>query len=542
MRLPSMKHTSGIRKVQQVKFGGMAHSIGAGDGSLWDMKNLCSDHSPVLATRGKRWKVRTLSNPGGMYGYEKLCWVENGKFYYDGAEKGEVSQGQKNFGSLGSCIVILPDKKYYNKDTDTFGSMESSWAGGSLTFGNGKLYGEDAVANCIQCEGVNWGESFKAGDAVTIAGCTQQPGNNKSIIIRQVDGDKLYFYEYSFTIPAGEGETPATSYTETGALSISRKMPDIKWCCENDNRLWGCDDKSIYASKPGDIFNWNVFDVLESDAWAVTPGGTGEFTGCIAYRGYPVFFKEDKIYKVYGDIPSNFQAVSSASLGLAEGSHGSLAIAGETLFYQSRSGMMAYTGGIPQSVTAAFGIEKYRMGVAGSDGLKYYISMRSEDGTWALFVYDTQRGCWHREDETRATHFAYLEGNLYCLNEQGEIWILGNGSEIPEGAEPEGEMAWMAEFTDFTDSSPNKKGMTKLQIRLELGEDARMEALVQFDSDGIWHSVKELCGSEAKRSQYLPITPRRCDHYRLKLQGVGECRIYSLVREVYAGSESQSRK
>ena len=43
--------------------------------------------------------------------------------------------------------------------------------------------------------------------------------------------------------------------------------------------------------------------------------------------------------------------------------------------------------------------------------------------------------------------------------------------------------------------------------------------------------------AEKKRSFYLPIVPRRCDHFRIRMTGSGGCRLYSLVREVYTGSE-----
>ena len=79
-------------------------------------------------------------------------------------------------------------------------------------------------------------------------------------------------------------------------------------------------------------------------------GSPGDFTACFSYLGYPCFFKEEYIYKVYGSKPSNFQVMSSASLGVEKGSHKSLAIAGEILFYLSRVGVVAYSGGIPQSV------------------------------------------------------------------------------------------------------------------------------------------------------------------------------------------------
>ena len=229
--------------------------------------------------------------------------------------------------------------------------------------------------------------------------------------------------------------------------------------------------------------------------------------------------------------------MGSATLGLAEGSGRSLAIAGETLFYLGRNGVMAYTGGVPQCIGQPLGHSRFKNAVAGSDGLKYFVSMEDEQGAWGLYVYDTQRGVWHKEDDIHATHFARHDGNLYCLTAAGEIWVVGDAAEAPEGAEPEEAVEWMAEFADFTEDDPNKKGVSKLQIRLELEEGATVTVWMQFDSDGMWRQVRTVLGEGMKRSYYLPISPRRADHYRLKLTGTGQCRIYSLVRESYSGSE-----
>ena len=127
-----------------------------------------------------------------------------------------------------------------------------------------------------------------------------------------------------------------------------------------------------------------MFEGLETDSYAVDTGSAGDFTGCVSFLGYPVFFKEDHIYKVYGSIPSNFEVMGSATLGVAKGCGGSLAIAGERLLYLSNSGVMIYSGGIPQSLHDAFGMTRLRNGRAGSDGLKYYLSAQDEAGDWKL--------------------------------------------------------------------------------------------------------------------------------------------------------------
>ena len=113
--------------------------------------------------------------------------------------------------------------------------------------------------------------------------------------------------------------------------------------------------------------------------------------------------------KILLDVDDDFEVLGSATLGLAEGSGKSLAIAGEALLYLNRNGICLHKGGLPTVISKAFGNERYKNAVAGSDGLKYYVSMTDQSGGGHFFVYDTQRGLWHEEDDTKATHFAYSE-------------------------------------------------------------------------------------------------------------------------------------
>lgn len=538
MRLPDVALSDGIRTAKQTEFGGLNHNLGATDGEIWDMRNLTSRYHPLLASREPRLLFEELDNPGGIWCWDELCWVDGTTFYYGGQAKGTVTAGRKRFAALGAYVIIMPDKAYYNTYDGTFGSLESSWSGSSLTFTNGKLYEEDAEANCIQANGVNWSNYFKAGDAVTISGCTKHTENNKTPVIREIDGDKLYFYEYIFVL---DGEDAVTPYTETGSLTIKRTVPDLNFLCENENRLWGCDDTTIYASKLGDPFNWNVYEGLATDSYAVDTGSAGPFTACISYLGYPIFFKEDHIYKVYGSQPSNFQVMGSATMGVAEGSDRSLAIAGEVLFYLNRSGIMAYSGGIPQPTGWAFGTERFRDAVGGSDGLRYYVSMDGTEHGRLLYVYDVQRGVWHTQDDSNALGFAVYKGNLYMLNDEGEIWIIGEIQDPPEGVTTETPVTWWAEFADITDEDPYKKQIPKLIIRLEVDAGATVTVSMRFDSTGDWETVDTLTAN-VKRSYYLPIVPRRADHYRIRLSGTGGCRVYSIAREYSQGSALKSQQ
>lgn len=541
MRLPAMKYLEGNRKKTQIKFGGLNHTVGARDGELWDMKNLTGDHYPVLASRMPRTKIMDMDVSGGILHWNGLCWIDGCDFYYDGEVKGSVEEGEHTLAAIGPYIVIFPERFYYNTETDVFGDLQAFWQGETLTFGTGVF--EDDDWDHIYCEGADWEKLFKVGDAVTIDGCTKD-ANNRTAVVVHIERDGYMYFEKN-TFKTGSQGKYVEQGSEQSPLRVERTVPNLRYICENDNRLWGCDNNRIFASMPGDPFRWNNREGLETDGWDVDTGSPGSFTGCISYQGYPTFFKENYIYKVYGSLPSQYQLADTEAQGVMAGSEKSLAVADGILFYLSRAGVMAYSGGMPQCIAGAFGKQRFSEGVAGSDGVKYYISMRVSD-RWGLYVYDAQRGIWFKEDDTIARGFALNAGTLY-MQTMNALVAIGEVEAaeciIPEAVpEPEGPIEWYAEFADFTEEDPNKKGISKIQIRLELEEGAMVQVFLMLDSDGQWLPVGSATGEGTKRSYYLPIVPRRADHYRLKMNGIGTCRIHSLTVETYEGSELKSRE
>jgi hypothetical protein len=580
-----MTSPSGLRTVTQTEFGGYTHTAAAGDGDIYDERNLTSRDAPVLASRSPRVLIAELNKPNGIFAKDGLMWADGEELFYRGELVGAVSDSLKTFGELGAYIVILPDKKYLNILTGEFGDIESSVTTGTywVTFTNGTYKGEASAANTLYSAQVDFNALFRALDAVTISGCTVHPENNKTVIIREIseDGHSLIFYEYTFIL---DGDPPTTPYVEPGAITIARTMPDLDFICSNENRLWGAKGDEIFGSALGDPFNWNVFDV--SDAFGTVADssynaivGSGEdFSAMFAYMGYPIAVKPSTgIYKVFGTEPDNFEISGSASVGVQYGSARSVAVAGDICFYLSNNGVMAYTGGVPSPRYESFGGERFSDGVAGSDQRRYYISMRAKgaDEGWSLFVYDTETRIWRREDETRAVGFAFDEGVLYMLTdntpaggEGGEIWIVsGDGGvtgsrspgiqpdavcpamlNVPEGtgnaltrdgSSIESSVNWFCEFADISEGQYTKKGVTKLYARIELDEGASCEVWIRYDSAGEWEKAAEFY-ADVKRSYTIPVIPRRADHYRIRLTGVGGFRLYSLTREFYQGSAMRS--
>lgn len=524
-RYPIPTVSDGYRKRSRSAFGGYDHRLSAEDGTVWDMRNMCGDFYPFASVRAPRVISRRLSAPNGITGYDGLYFVDGTGFYDSSVSVkvpvGSVKSSPKRFAFLGKILVILPDKAYYDTESHEFGSLEAVWSG-TASFADGTYAGEEAEGCRIETDGAVF--PFRVGDAVTIEGANDDK-NNTTIIIREISEDKksLGFYGNSFNV------------AESQTLTISRSVPDMDFICENENRLWGCKGDTIYASKLGDAFNWNVFDGLASDAFSVDVGSPGDFTACVSYGGYVIFFKEEHVYKVYGDEPTNFQAMSSATLGVMKGADRSLAIAGEALYYLSRVGVMVYTGGIPSNISLPFGDVRYSDAVGGSDGVRYYVSMRDMmSGTWSLFCYDTRYRQWWREDDVQALGFCCYDG-LRMLTADGYLYRIGAYQNADEGETSEGEFDSMLEFFDLTESSPDKKYVCKVQLRVMLSDGASVKVSMSFDDDP-YEEVKTLT-AEGKKSYYLPCRLHRCDYYRIKLEGVGAWKLCSLTREYSPGSE-----
>lgn len=517
--LPSMKVNVTLNKRRQAAFAGLDHSERVQDGYLYDMQNLSGELSPVLSVRKGRTLVNTIPNFHGIGATDgKLYWVSGTNFVYDGVNKGTVANSDKRFGRLGNTILIYPDKKYYDILADTFGDLEIAWSGSaSVTSYTWDTTSEEAAevyqGNAITTTGTAF--PFSKGEAIFVEGSSES-ANNRSAVIRRIEngGKTLVFTNNIFKEHADE------------KLTLRRKAPDMEWFCELDNRLWGCKGDDIYASALGLPLSWYDYDLNAASSFAVPVGSDGSFTGAAALGGYAIFFKPDAIHKMYGSKPSNFQAMDSAVAGTIDGR--SLAVANETLYYLSRSGVMAYKGGAPVCISEALGVGRFTQGVAGSDGRRYYVSLYDENG-WQIYVYDTWTGLWFKEDAVQALGFAFADGILYMVGASGALWSLG--TEDSNGVE------WSMETGDYMEGDPNKTGMGKLQVRLELDAGATAAVQIQFDSCGVWQTCRTVTGAKTKQTFLIPIIPRRCDHYRIRIHGTGGCKIYSIAREYYHASE-----
>jgi hypothetical protein len=386
----------------------------------------------------------------------------------------------------------------------------------------------------IKIQHPNIGKSFEVHDGITISGLKDQ-----SAQIAALEGAAVVYDKGDdYIVIVGMLDKVETI---SSPVVFKRSMPLMDYVIEANNRLWGCRyglDESgefvnrLYASKLGDFKNWNCYMGLSTDSYYANVGTDGYFTGAVTHLGAALFFKENVLHKVYGSFPSEFTVQDTVCRGVQRGCENSMAIVNEVLYYKARSGVCAYDGSLPVAVSYVLGNERYYDAVGGSHGNKYYICMADVNENWNLFVYDTAKGLWHREDDLHATHFVSFKGELYCVDAKNLniITLLGSGQEYEEDVE------WMVETGELGITSPDMKYISRITLRVRLEVGAEMNIYAQYDMSDEWMQVCHIRGTDL-RSFSIPIRPRRCDFMRLKIEAKGMGKVYAMTKTIEQGSD-----
>ena len=582
MNIPKLQQSAQTQQTVSV-FGGYDHNLQIPDGFFYDMKNMTSDYFPVLASREKRGFIKYSRPVRSIVSSHGLCYVCDGDFILPGSLGVEMglTPGGKQLITLGAYVIILPDKKWINvaaalegdASEPLCGTLDNQWESGDASVElracrpdgtepdswqvatqkpaepqEGQLWWDDTVWPgelkrwsqtlemwitedncCIKLISPGIGEGFFAGDTVQLETQESQLPEKGHILV--VEQDHL--------VIRGCVRTSPRTLTGENALIISRKMPEMDLVFACGNRLWGCKYgiadgqfyNEIYCSKLGDFRNWNSFEGISTDSFTASIGEDGPFTGGIAYMGRPLFFKEHCMIEVYGNYPANYQVHTTPCDGVQRNSQNSLAIVNNVLYYKSCQGVCAYDGSMPVQKGNVFGTETYCLASAGSYGNKYYVSMYGDEG-WNLFVYDTLRDLWHREDAVCIIDFIVVGENFYGLD--GETGLIWNLSKCDSWNPP--VVDWMVETGPLGLTEPETRYVSRISLRLWLETDANATVSCRYDNEPQWIHLATLTGTELG-SVTVPIRPRRCDHMRLKLEGTGGVRIYSITKVWEKGSD-----
>jgi hypothetical protein len=158
--------------------------------------------------------------------------------------------------------------------------------------------------------------------------------------------------------------------------------------------------------------------------------------------------------------------------------------------------------------------------------------MSDANEQWHLFVYDTKKGMWHREDDTQAVEFCNCRGDLYFIDYADKQIKTVRGTGVTETA----PIKWSATTGVIGTDSPDKKYISRLDVRMSLDVGTRVSFFAEYDSSGEWEHLYTMDGVKL-RTFAVPIRPQRCDHMRIKIIGTGEAKIYSICKTIEQGSD-----
>ena len=457
---------------------------------------------------------------------------------YEGTAKGtqepeEPADGQR------FLKIADPEKPYAAGSTlEEYSEASGSWTPIPLEY-------------ClVTAEGI--GTDFRVWDTVTLTGT----GAEEAGQWEELDGDRIVYdaAENRLRLRADPGggkfygklirngssavwvsldEEERQEMVLTEAVRVERRVPDLEFLTECDNRVWGCSSREnvIYACKLGDPTNWFSYRGIAADSYAVTVGSDGPFTGAATCMGYALFFKENTLHKLYGSRPSDFQLSSLRCRGVARNAARSLCVLNETLYYLSPDGVMAWDGSIPAKVSAALDagrLSNVKAAVGGALDGRYYLHIAREDRV-RLLVYDTERGLWHEEDVC-SCEMASTGGQLY-LWDGSALWAADPGRKAAgeSGAGTEQEVPFELVTGDLGMDSPEERYLTRLTLRLDAACRSRLVVEVSYDG-GPWEEAAARTLEGPRRCLDLPLVPRRCGSLRLRLRGSGQITLRSLAK------------
>ena len=577
MKLASLSNNTKTEKTVST-FTGLDRRTVPHDGCFADLTNMSSDSYPALSVRKPRGTVDFGDTE--IYGMLSLD-VQVGQnivhdafvldvptrlkaYYADNDGFGEhiimntngfLTQGKKQYVTSGTRLYFFPDKKVVNLMTmaeklpleytkniplgaqdgffyelcaersDLDGTLNSSGAFTAISCSVYKLTEEGGKGAFYQKLAFNI--SVRKNDTVELSGFTDAELNG-SYNIKNIDiqRSKLII-------------SPIASFTQSaGSFTIARTVPDMDFVVSAGNRLWGCrygvgagnvPVNEIYASALGDAYNWHRFEGVSTDSWTASINTPGAFTGAVCFNGNPVFFKENAIIKVYGSYPAEFTVTESKMRGVEIGSSESLATVGDCLYYKSTDGIVRYDGSIPQVIDQCLDSAGFKNAVAGSVGAKYYVSMADRDGERSLYVYDSERKLWSREDDPGIVSFCRSGTKLYMLCQSGDKSTVyaADSDGIAGTPEKENSYEWSFETGDMGYDTPHHKYVSRVVLRLE--PEAGAEATVSLSREGgEWVTEYAFTGT-GDGIKTVEVRPRRCASFRIKVEGRGKCVLRSLT-------------
>ena len=136
--------------------------------------------------------------------------------------------------------------------------------------------------------------------------------------------------------------------------------------------------------------------------------------------------------------------------------------------------------------------------------------------------------------------FSAIDGDnefLYILAHKFTLRYNAAVQEYDENFSLFGSDAWMIETGRLGASLPERKYITRLMLKMALVKDGVANIYIQYNSDGKWRHIKTIKPVSSMKAISVPIRPRRCDSFKIKIEGKKHAEIYSITKIIEEGSD-----
>ena len=480
MSLPKLPNKIRHYQPQVIQFGGLNLTAGAKDGEFTATSGITTMNYPFISQMPEREVVGEYSDPTDLFMWNDYLYVVDGTdLKKNSTVIGTLDDeyaGARQFAVVNTKLVIYPDKVYIDLTDDSVNSLITK----------SEEYTTYTITDSsISATGID--SDFAVGDVLDVTGTGIE---GKRIIVESTSTDTI-------TFPAGS----ITLNNNSGKVLVQSSVPDLDFICASDNRLWGCcnDDHTVYASALGDP---STFFDYTSDlgAFSSAIGSEGLFTAIFAYNNTILVWKENRLYKFLGSFPSEYYMVESTIPGVKGGDHKSLVVINGLLYYSGPYGMYVYNGNRPQIISENLGLGSYVFGsgrVSGyadvccaTDGRLLYMGCVAQsagddyDEPWPngsqLFAYDVIHGLWVNELDLSDGIMGMTQNGQYMLH-----WGEAGGRKnyiTRRGLTINTRQPWYAEFPEIMEDTFNRKGYTKILLRIDIRPGSKVSVLAKEDN------------------------------------------------------------
>lgn len=329
---------------------------------------------------------------------------------------------------------------------------------------------------------------------------------------------------------------------DTGVIesleSAAHKLPSFTHACIWYNRLWLVSQNEVHASKLGDPAIFDDFSGLSTDSYTATVEGDEPFTAITAFGDELLIMREHSIECIYGSNPSSFRIAHIDKPGIGQGFENSSAIVNNKLIYLSQSGVMCYERNLSYRIDGRPDITSQTIVSCVATGLRhlYYLSIKTADNTHTTYVYNSNSKHWYIMDNKAIS--AYTDTGLQCYVKDNTLYSFENSKRLStfnlEQIVEENTLPWHLQTPDISLRTSTKKSISRIDLCLCGTGTYKVEIAYDTPYSEPQANYTSLFSGELPESQNitLPLKMDRCHHARIRLSGVGECTLLSMVKTI----------